>query len=129
MSDRGMAMAAVHAAMDNRLFGQGDWLVDRESCGAVDRLLHEHGLLLQLSDGTSRKTPLGDEMDVDLLMCFLGLWDEWEIPNILYFRGYIDLEECEDIYEQLERGEPEQVLKPIVQKVWRLFCNPSGLLS
>ena len=129
MSNRGKSLAAVHAAMDSRLFGEGDWLTGRESCEAVDRLLHEHGFLLQLSDGSSRKTPLGNEMDVDLLMCFLGLWDEWEIPNILYFRGYIDLEECEEIYEQLERGEPEHVLKPVVQKVWRLFCNPSGLLS
>ncbi len=129
MTSKGEALAAVHAAMDSRLFGEGDWLVDRESCNAVDRLLHEHGFLLQLSDSSSRSTPLGKETDVDLLMCFLGLWDEWEIPNILHLRGYIDLEECEEIYEQLERGEPEQVIRPVVQKVWRLFCNPSGLLS
>ena len=129
MSSKGEALAAVHAAMDSRLFGEGDWLADRDSCKAVDRLLHEHGFLLRLSDSSSRSTPLGKETDVDLLMCFLGIFDEWEVPNILHFRGYIDLEECEEIYEQLERGEPEQVLRPVVQKVWRLFCCPSGLLS
>jgi len=129
MTNKGEALAAVHAAMDSRLFGEGDWLADWESCKALDRLLREHGFLLRLPDRSSRNTALGNETDVDLLMCFLGLWHEWEIPNILHLRGYIDLEACEEIYEQLERGEPEEVLRPVVQKVWRLFCNPSGLLS
>ena len=129
MTSKGKALAAVHAAMDGRLFSQDDWLVDRETGKAVDRLLQEHGFLLRLSDGSARNTPLGDENDVDLLMCFLGLWYEWDVPDILHLRGYIDLEECEEIYDKLERGEPEQVLRPVVQKVWRLFCNPSGLLS
>jgi hypothetical protein len=100
MSSKGEALAAVHAAMDNRLFGEGDWLTDRDSSKAVDRLLHERGFLLRLSDSSSRSTPLGKEIDVDLLMCFLGIFDEWEVPNILHFRGYLDL-----------------------------YCNPSGLLS
>ena len=78
-TSKGKAIAAVHAAMDSRLFGEGDWLADRESCAAVDRLLHEHGFLSQLSDSSSRCTALGHEANVDLLMCFLGLWDEWEI--------------------------------------------------
>ena len=129
MTDKGEALAAVHAAMDSRLFGEGDWLADRETCAALDRLLHEHGFLVRQSDGSSRNTSLGHETDVDVLMCFLGLWDEWEIPNVLDFGGYIDLEECEEIYEQLERGDPEQVLRPVVQKVWHCFCHPSGLLS
>jgi hypothetical protein len=129
MTSKGEALAAVHAAMDSRLFGEGDWLADWESCKAVDRLLNEHGFLLRLSDSSLHSTALGKETDVDLLMCFLGLFYAWEVPDILHFRGYIDLEECEEIYEQLERGEPEQVLRPVVQKVWRRFCNPSGLLS
>ena len=129
MTNKGEALAAVHAAMDSRLFGEGDWLADRESCKAVDRLLHEHGFLLRLSDSSSRSTPLGKETDVDLLMCFLGFFDEWEVPNTLYLRRYIDPEECDEIYEQLECGDPEEVLRPVVQKVWRLYCNPSGLLS
>jgi hypothetical protein len=128
MTSKGEALAAVHAAMDSRLFGEGDWLADWESCKAVDRLLNEHGFLLRLSDSSLRST-LGKETDVDLLMCFLGFFYEWEVPDILHLRGYIDLEECEEIYEQLERGEPDKVLRPLMQKVWRLYCNPSGLLS
>jgi len=129
MNSKGKALAAVHAAMDHRLFSEGSWLVDRDSGDAIRRLLHEHGFLLRSSDGSSRITPLGHETDVDLLMCFLGLWSEWDIPNILYFQGYIDDEECEELFEQLERGDAEEVLRPVVQKVWRLFCNPSGLMN
>ena len=80
MTSKGEALAAVHAAMDSRLFGEGDWLTDRDLSKAVDRLLHEHGFLLRLS-APSRSTPLGKETDVDLLMCFLGIFDEWEVPT------------------------------------------------
>lgn len=129
MTSKGKALAVIHAAMDGRLFGKDRWLGDWESNYAINRLLHEHGLLLRAPEGWSRNTPFGEEADVDLLMCFLGLWDPWEIPNILHREGYIDLEECEQLYNRLERREAEQVLRPVVQKVWRLFCNPSGLLS
>jgi hypothetical protein len=38
---------------------------------------------------TSRSTPLGRELHSDLLMVFLGLWDEWEVPMILEDYGVI----------------------------------------
>jgi hypothetical protein len=37
-----------------------------------------------------RNTPLGRELHLDLLMVFMGLWDQWEIPMILEDHGLID---------------------------------------
>jgi hypothetical protein len=39
---------------------------------------------------TWRSTPLGRELYSHLLMVFLGLWDEWEVPMILQDYGVID---------------------------------------
>jgi hypothetical protein len=39
---------------------------------------------------TWRNTPLGRELHLDLLMVFMGLWDQWEIPMILEDHGLID---------------------------------------
>lgn len=129
MMTKGEALGSVHAAIHSRLFGEGNWLADRESCEAVYRLLNENGLLLHVSDGSSRATSFGNEADVDLLMCFLGVRYEWDVPIVLSMRGYLDDDECDELFEQLDKGEPEKVLKPLMQKAWYRFCNPSGLLS
>ncbi len=129
MHSKREALAAVHKAMDSRLFSERSWPADREGCEAIDKLLRKFGFVEQISEDTQRTTPFGKEANLDLLMCFLGIWDKWEIPGILYYQGYVDLKERDQLYEQLEDGEPERVLRPLVQKVWRSFCNPSGLVS
>ena len=48
-----------------------------------------------------RNTPLGSELHLDLLMVFMGLWDEWEIPMILEDHGLIDDLEAEHMLDLL----------------------------
>ena len=67
-------------------------LADRETCSAVHRKLIQMGLVEQICDEpqTWRNTPLGKELDLDLLLVFIGHWDECEIPIILEEYGLID---------------------------------------
>jgi len=89
--------------MDNkafaRLFGSGPWLADRESCVALQTKLEQMGLEERVPGerDTRRITPLGKELHSDLVMVFLGLWDEYEIPMILEDHGFIDDLEAEHI--------------------------------
>jgi hypothetical protein len=75
-----------------RLFGSRPWLADWESTVALQRKLRQMGLEEPVpgTSNTTRFTPLGTELRVDLLMVFMGLWDEREIPMILEDHGFID---------------------------------------
>jgi len=47
---------------------------------------------------TEQATPLGKELDVDLFMVFIGMWDPWEVPGILLDRGLINESEFQIIH-------------------------------
>jgi hypothetical protein len=47
------------------------------------------------SRGSTRSTALGKELNLDLLMAFVGAWDIWEIPYILEENGYLEESEAE----------------------------------
>jgi hypothetical protein len=90
--DKRAVLLDLHVMMHFRLFGRCYWLADREACDALSRKLDDLGLQERVSgdEDTSRKRPLGNELPLDLIMVFLGLWDEWEMPNILERHGLID---------------------------------------
>jgi hypothetical protein len=94
-------LAEVEAIVFARLFGGGPWLTDRETGLALQRRLEQLGLEERVP-GTSdrRNTLLGRELHFDLLMVFLGLWDEWEISGILEDHGLIDWQYLEDFAER-----------------------------
>jgi len=121
----------LHALMVTRLFGGCPWLADRKTCDALGRKLNELGLqeFVPGDNLTTRSTALGNELHVDLVMVFIGLWDEWEIPMILEDYGLIDEIDTDRIVELLETcSDPERLLRPIVRKAYRNYYNPSGLL-
>jgi hypothetical protein len=120
----------LHAMIATRLFSDRPWLANRESCDALDRKLLAMGVQENVTRGlgAKRNTDLGREMQMDLMMVFIGLWDEWEIPNILEEYGLIDQCETMRIYETMEY-DPERVLLPIVRKAFRDYFNPSLLSS
>ena len=75
-----------------------------------------------------RSTPLGGELNLDLIMVFLGLWAETEIPWILEENGLMDDCECDRVFDLMENGaDPEFVLRPYVEKAYFAYYNPSGL--
>lgn len=129
--DKRAVLLDLHVMMHFRLFGRCYWLADREACDALSRKLDDLGLQERVSgdEDTSTKRPLGNELPLDLIMVFLGLWDEWEMPNILERHGLIDEIDESRIYDLLASSrDPERVLRPIVRKAFRDHFHPSALL-
>ena len=61
-------------------------------------------------------------MDVDLLVVFLGIFDEFDAVEILEDRGFIDSRELDRIWNLLDADyDPEVVLKPIVRAAYRRY--------
>src|SRR6476620_5250396 len=100
---RSEILAEIEAMIFARLFGRDGWLADRESAPVLSKRLEQMGLeeRVPAEKETWRSTSLGRELHSDLLMVFLGLWDEWEIPMILEEHGIVDDLECEAIWRAL----------------------------
>jgi hypothetical protein len=82
--------------------------------------------------GTSdrRNTLLGRELHFDLLMVFLGLWDEWEIPGILEDHGLIDDLEAQHMQDLLQAGrDPEIALKEYVREAYFKYYKTTKLVN
>jgi hypothetical protein len=121
----------LHLMMGYRLFGDRPWLVDREDSVALNKKLDEFGLQERVPGtiDTTRCTTLGAELNLDLMMVFMGLWEECSMVEILVDHGLIDKLDASRIYNLLETcRNPELVLRPIVKKAFHNHFNPSGLL-
>jgi hypothetical protein len=71
------------------------------------------------NDDMLRWTPLGKELKIDLMLVFMGLWHECEVPMILEDHGLISKHQAAKIYRRCGRGEdPEAVLTPYVQRAF-----------
>ena len=129
--DKRKVIQDVHAMMVTRLFGGRPWLADREACDALRKKLDELGLQESVpgDDRMRQNTALGNELHLDLVMVFIGLWVEWEIPMILEDHGLLDEIDTSRLFDLLETcSDPEYLLRPIVRKAYRDHYNPSGLL-
>jgi hypothetical protein len=125
-------LAEVEAIVFARLFGGGPWLTDRETGVALQRRLEQLGLEERVpgTSNTWRNTPLGRELHFDLLMVFLGLWDEWEIPGILEDHGLIDDLEAQHMQDLLQAGrDPELALKKYVRGAYLKYYWTTKLLN
>ena len=68
-------LSELHALIDTRLFGD-EWLVTRETAHVVGQRLTELGLQEKVpgSVSDSRNTALGQEVNLHLMMVFIGNW-------------------------------------------------------
>jgi hypothetical protein len=117
--------------MVTRLFGDRPWLADRESCEALNNKLYEFGLQEDVlwETNMTKTTTLGKELNFGLVLVFIGLLNEWDLVMTLEDHGLIDEFDASSIYDLLETcSDPEHVLRPIVQKAFHDYFNPSGLL-
>jgi hypothetical protein len=112
-----------------RLFGERPWLADRDACEALNRSLFSLGVRAPVpgEPGHSYITSLGAELDLELVMVFIGLWHEIEIPNILADYGFIDDDEASLLYERMG-DDPERVLLPVVRRAF-LRHTPARITS
>jgi hypothetical protein len=124
MTKAAAAIRKLHEIADHHLFGSGGWPASGESLSAIFRTIRDLGLDEEVHDGlgTTRSTPLGNEVSVDLMISFAGCWELSEIPSILVDRGYIDWKEAEELWE-LPLSEFERRLRFLVVRAYLDFCN------
>jgi hypothetical protein len=111
-----------------RLFGDGSWLADSETGVALSKTFFEMGLQEAIPGELHswHLTDLGTELNLDLLMVFMGLFCESDIPYLLKKNALIDEPEVEAIYDALEAGiDPERLLRTRVQQAYVDYYNPS----
>ena len=129
---RSKILAEMEAMVFARLFGSRPWLVDRESGVALQRRLEQMGLEERVpgTNDTWQKTPLGSELHLDLLIVFMGLWNEWEIPMILEDHGLIDDLEAQHMQDLLQAGrDPEIALKEYVREAYLKYYKTTKLVN
>ncbi len=113
-----------------RLFGSRPWLADREVYDAMSRKLHVMGLdeVVPGKPGSTRATNFGKEQHLELMMVFMGLFDELGMPLILEEYDLIDELECDQISDRLGDGaDPENVMLGIVRRAFFEYYNPLRL--
>src|SRR5262245_20004457 len=88
-----------------RLFGDGRWLVDAGAAGKLHQMLRQMGLNERVSDNSWRKTTLGKEVNLDLHMVFMGLWEPSDMVNVLEDWWLLDPDEIDDLYALIDQDE------------------------
>lgn len=119
IAERAALVSNLDALITARLFGPGKWLGDRESITAIENRLVELALEECGSDGTWRNTALGNELNLNLLMVFSGIWDPYDAVMILEDFALIDRLEAWELYDALAaRRDPERLLRKRVQAAY-----------
>ncbi len=122
----------IQAMIDAQLFGGRPWPPDQATVAALQKKVFVLGLEERVPGMTDtwRSTPLGNEIQLDLMMVFMGIWALAEIPDILGKHQLIDEAECKSIYDKLEDGQDaEGLIIPLVQRAYFKHFNPSKLLN
>ncbi len=68
--------------------------------------------------GGWRNTTLGNSINLDLLMVFLGIWDRFEVPWILQQNGLIDATECDWLWDLLGVDDSYAPLLPAIRRAY-----------
>ena len=131
-------LSELHALIDTRLFGY-EWLVTRETAHVVGQRLTALGLQ---EAGQSRDTALGREINMKLMMVFIGTWDQWEVVNILEDHGFITSAEYDYLADRIAENEEDEnrepgchdhgldaAFLPFVRRAYFQYFNPAGRLN
>ena len=102
----------LYNAVEFNLFGAGSWPADQEASAAFWKLLDDLGLTTDDPDkpGTTQYTPLGLELNVELMSIFAGAVNLWDIPLLLELMGHLDDEAADALYTSTSQH-PEQVIR------------------
>ncbi len=113
----------LYRVADFHLFGAGSWPADREASAAFWKLLDDLELTtVPDKPGTSQLTPLGLELNVELISIFAGAVNLWDIPLVLDLMGYLNDKEAAAIYAA-ESQHPEHVIRQHGRRVYLIFRN------
>jgi hypothetical protein len=144
----------VYELIRERLFGKGPWLVTGDTARAIFRRFEELGLQVPgigprrgaTPDETLRRlngenvgpspryiysTPLGSELDADLMGIFAGIHECGQIPDLLGYEGLITKDEMFELYDRWEFGgeDLETILRPVVQRVFLRYLETKAIVS
>jgi hypothetical protein len=109
----------LEAMVSHRLFGCQRWLANQETVSAINQKLIKMGLVERISSDTWQNTPLGKELDVDLLLVFMGFFEASEVALILEHHGLIDERELDSLCECMSAdADPEFVLFGYVRRAY-----------
>ncbi len=112
--------------VQDRLFNDvASWPMAVSELEDFDKALLTAGLVETVpgEGGGWRKTPLGDAINLDLLMAFLGIFDASEVPGVLQDNGLIDEAECEWMWSLLGDGVDHAPLRPAVRRAYTRAMN------
>ena len=119
-----MNKAKIVSELENmvvaRLFGRQPWLADRETSSAVNRKLIQMGLVevVCVEPETWQTSPLGKELDVDLFLVFMGLFNAGDVPIVLEHHHLIDESEADVIYARMSKDNAESILVGYVKRAY-----------
>jgi hypothetical protein len=118
------AICKLHEIAEFHLLHSGGWPASREATSAFRKTIRDFGLEEDVHDGfgSTRSTPLGKEVSVDLMMVFAGCWEMWEIPCILAEGGYIDWDEAEELWTR-PSFKVERRIRILVLRAYLDFCG------
>ena len=104
-----------------RLFDNtAPWPMDVSELADFNKTFETLGLVetVPKEPDTWRNTTLGNSINLDLLMVFLGIWDRFEVPWILQQNGLIDAAESERLGNLLGTGADYTALRPAVRRAY-----------
>jgi hypothetical protein len=121
---------ALYDAAEFHLFGAGSWPADQEASAGFWKLLNDCGLTTDVPDkpGSTQYTPLGLELNVELMSIFAGAVNLWDVPLLLELMGHLDDKEADAIYAPTSQH-PEHAIRQHVRRVYFKFCNRSKRLN
>jgi hypothetical protein len=124
--DKVAIICKLHEIVDHYLLGSGTWPAHWDLLPAFRKTIRDLGLDEEVPDspGTTRSTPLGKELKLDLMMAFVGAWDLSEIPYVLVEHGYIEEIQAEELWTD-SLVDFERKLRWLVLRAYYDFCNRS----
>jgi hypothetical protein len=119
-----------HQIADHLLLGAGNWPLSSDRLEEFWTWVRECALEEDVPDfpGTSQASALGREINLYLMMAFVGAFEIWEIPSILESKGYISEAEADELWE-LPPDDGEALIQRYVVRAYLQFCNRTKLLN
>ena len=132
MHDKIEIVKILDTIATERLFGAGNWLVNcRATADALHRTLQPLGLDEPVPNtiNTTRNTELGKELNFDLYMVFMGLWEPWDAIYVLEEGGLISNDDADELYALLEFDHThyEEKFRARVQRAYRDYHQATSL--
>ncbi len=104
-----------------RLFDNtAPWPMDVSELADFNKTFETLGLVETVpgEPSTHRNTPLGEAINLDLLIVFLGILDKWDVPLLLKDNGLIDAAESERLENLLGTCADYTALRPAVRRAY-----------